>query len=82
MRNIDIQMKLKVHHGIETLKNLVIKVKRNFEKASNVKNNDKSKKHILRGEINATYNDRFLSKSKENQLFRASECSHCKIILP
>ena len=34
---------------------MVIKVKENFEKTRHVKNNDKSKKYILRGQRNARY---------------------------
>ena len=34
---------------------MVIKVKESFEKTRYVKNNDKSKKYILRGEMNERY---------------------------
>ena len=40
-------------------------VKENFEKTKQVKNNDKSKKYILRGQRNLRYHDRILSKSRE-----------------
>ena len=36
-------------------------------KTNNVKINDKSKTYILRGERNASYNETFLSNSKEIQ---------------
>ena len=48
---------------------MVVKVKESFEKARQVKNNDKSKKYILRGERNVRYHVRILSnKKKSNNL--------------
>ena len=43
---------------------MVVKVTENFEKTRHVKNNDKSKKYILRGQRNVRYYDRFLSNKK------------------
>ena len=40
---------------------MVEKVKENYEKTRYVKNNDKSKNYILRGQRNARYYDRILS---------------------
>ena len=37
------------------------KIKEYFEKTRQVKNNDKSKKYILRGQRNVRYHDRVLS---------------------
>ena len=44
---------------------MVVKVKKKFEKARLVKNIDKSKKYILRGQRNARYHDRILSNKKK-----------------
>ena len=44
---------------------MVVKVKEKFEKTRHVKNNDKSKKYILRGERNVKHHERILSKSRE-----------------
>ena len=44
---------------------MVEKVKEYFEKTRHVKNNDKSKKYILRGERNVRYYDRVLSNKKK-----------------
>ena len=46
---------------------MVVKVKENIEKTRHVKNNDKSKKYILRAGGNTRYHDRFLSKSRERR---------------
>ena len=43
---------------------MVVKVKDNFDKTRHNKNNDKSKKHILRGQRNARYHERTLSNKK------------------
>ena len=43
---------------------MVVKVKEKFEKTRHVKNNDKSKKYILRGVRNVRYYDRVLSNKK------------------
>ena len=41
---------------------MVVKMKEYFEKTRQVKNNDKSKKYILRGHKNTRYHGRILSK--------------------
>ena len=43
---------------------MVVKFKESFEKTRHIKNNDKSKKYILRGERNARYYERILSTKK------------------
>ena len=43
---------------------MVIKIKEYFEKTRQVKNNDKSKKYILRGQRNTSYHERILSNKK------------------
>ena len=40
---------------------MVVKVKESFEKTRQVKNNDKSKKYILRGQRNVRYHEKILS---------------------
>ena len=40
---------------------MVVKVKESFEKIRQVKNNDKSKKYILRGQRNTRYYEKVLS---------------------
>ena len=44
---------------------MVVKVEESFEKIKHVKNNDKSKKYILRGRRNVRYQDRVLSNKKK-----------------
>ena len=44
---------------------MVIK-KEKFEKTRHVKNNDKSKKYILRGQRNVRYHDRILSNKTKS----------------
>ena len=44
---------------------MVVKVKESFEKARHVKNNDKSKKFVLRGQRNTRYYEKVLSNSKK-----------------
>ena len=44
---------------------MVVEVKEKFEKTRHVKNNDKSKKYILRGQRNVRYHDRILSNKKK-----------------
>ena len=44
---------------------MVVKVKEYFENTRQVKNNDKSKKYILRGQRNARYHERLLSNRKQ-----------------
>ena len=48
---------------------MVVNVKEYFEKTRHVKNNDKSKKYILRGQRNARYHERILSNSKKSYKF-------------
>ena len=45
------------------------KVKEIYQKTRNVKNNDKSKKFILRGERNQKYYDKTLSKNTQKSNF-------------
>ena len=45
---------------------MVVKVKESFEKTRQVKNNDKSKKFVLRGERNTRYHERILSNKKKS----------------
>ena len=48
---------------------MVVKVNENFEKTRHVKNTDKSKKYILRGQRSTRYQERILSnKKKSNNL--------------
>ena len=51
---------------------MVVKVKEKFEKTRHVKNNDKSKKCILRGERNTRYYDGILSNKKKSYDFTTS----------
>ena len=44
---------------------MIVKTKEYFEKTRQVKNNDKSKKYILRGQRNARYHDKILSNNKK-----------------
>ena len=44
---------------------MAVKVTDNFEKTRQVKNKDKPKKYILRGERNVRYYDRILSNKKK-----------------
>ena len=43
---------------------MVIKINKSFEKARQVKNNDKSKKFVLRGQRNARYHEKILSNKR------------------
>ena len=43
---------------------MVVKVKEKLEKTRHVKNIDKSKKHILRGQRNLRYHHKILSNKK------------------
>ena len=45
---------------------MVIKSKESIEKTRQVKNNDKSKKYILRGQRNTRYHERILSNKKKS----------------
>ena len=48
---------------------MVVKSKEYFEKTRQIKNNDKSKTYILRGQRNARYQKRILSnENKSNNL--------------
>ena len=44
---------------------MVVKSKQHFEKTRQVKNNNKSRKYILRGERNAIYHEKKLSNKKK-----------------
>ena len=48
---------------------MVVKVKEFFKKAKHFKNNDKSKKFVLRGERNVRCHDRTLSNTKKSYNF-------------
>ena len=48
---------------------MVVKVKEKFEKTRHIKNNNKSKKYILRGERNARYHEKILSNKKKSNNF-------------
>ena len=48
---------------------MAVTVKENFEKTRHVKNNDKSKKYILRGERLVRYHERILSNKKKSYNF-------------
>ena len=48
---------------------MVVKVKESFEKTRHVKNNDKSKKYILRGQRNARYHEPVLSNTNKSYTF-------------
>ena len=45
---------------------MVVKSKESFEKTRHIKNNDKSKKFVLRGQRNARYHERILSNKKKS----------------
>ena len=47
---------------------MIVKVKEYFEKTRHIKNNDKSKKFVLRGQRNAIYYEKVLS-NKKNFIF-------------
>ena len=48
---------------------MVVKVKEKFEKTRPVKNNDKSKNYILRGQRNTRYHNRILSNKMKSYKF-------------
>ena len=48
---------------------MTVKIKEYFDKTRNVKNNDKSKKYILRGQRNTRYHERILSNKKKSYNF-------------
>ena len=45
---------------------MVVKIKESLEKTRHVKNNDKSKKYILRGQRNVRYEKILSNKKKSN----------------
>ena len=45
---------------------MVVKSKEYFEKTRHFKNNDKSKKFVLRGQRNVRYHERILSNKKKS----------------
>ena len=49
---------------------MVVQIKEFFEKTRQVKNNDKSKKYILRGQRNVRYHERILSNKKKSYNFK------------
>ena len=48
---------------------MVVKLKEYFEKTRHIKNNNKSKKVVLRGQRNTRYHDRVLSNKKKSNNF-------------
>ena len=48
---------------------MVVKVKEKFEKTRHVKNNNKSKKYILRGQRNARHHEKSLSNTRKSYNF-------------
>ena len=48
---------------------MVVKLKQKFEKTRQIKNSDKSKKFVLRGERNARYHERILANKKKSNNF-------------
>ena len=46
---------------------MVVKSKESFEKTRHIKNTNKSKKFVLRGERNAKYHEKILSNKKKFQ---------------
>ena len=55
---------------------MVVKIKESFEKTRQVKNNDKSKKYILRGQRNIRYHDRLLSNKMKSNNFNLFLIQH------
>ena len=47
---------------------MVVKVNQSFEKTRHVKNNDRSKKYILRGQRNVRYYQKVLSNKKKSYI--------------
>ena len=60
---------------------MVVKVKEYFEKTRHVKNNDKFKKYILRGERNVRCYERILSNKKKSYNLQFSNIKFSKIII-
>ena len=50
---------------------MFVKVKEKFEKTRHIKNNDKSKKCVLRAEKNARYHEKILSNKKKSNSFNS-----------
>ena len=48
---------------------MVVKVEEKFKKTRQVKNNDKSRKFVLRGHRNARFDERILSNKKKSNNF-------------
>ena len=48
---------------------MVLKIKESFEKTRHIKNNNKSKKYILRGHRNTRYHEKILSKKRKSYNF-------------
>ena len=51
---------------------MFVKVSEKFEKTRHVKNNDKSKKYILRGERNVRCHDRILATKKKSSIYTST----------
>ena len=47
---------------------MVVKSREYFDKTRHIKNNDKSKKYILRGQRNVRYHERILSNKKKSYI--------------
>ena len=45
---------------------MVVKSREYFDKTRHIKNNDKSRKYILRGQRNVRYHERILSNKKKS----------------
>ena len=48
---------------------MIKKYRERYEKTRNIKNNDKNKKYILRGERSQKYYDKILSKNTQKKNF-------------
>ena len=59
---------------------MVVKVIQKFEKIRHVKNTDKYKKYLLRGEKNIRYHDRILSNKKKSYTLYSTTSSAQKSI--
>ena len=51
---------------------MVVKVKEKDEKTRNIKNNDNFEKYNLRGQKNARYHDRILSKERKSFIYNST----------
>ena len=56
---------------------MVVEVKANFEKTRHVKNNEKSRKYISRGQRNVRYYDRVLSNKMKPYTFTTGSVQKC-----